>query len=213
MRFQDRADAGRQLAERVQQLGLDDPVVLGLPRGGVVVAAEVARALDAPLDVVVARKVGAPGHEEYGIGAVAEGGTWVADEPNLPRLGLSAAAFDRLAARADAEVVSYVERFRRGRALPPLAARDVVLVDDGLATGMTALAALRSLRRLDPARLVLAEPVCSSSALRLLEPEADDLVCLHEPAEFHAVGAWYVDFDQTPDDEVLRHLRAPAPGG
>ncbi|HJR23848.1 MAG TPA: phosphoribosyltransferase family protein, partial [Acidimicrobiales bacterium] len=193
MRFEDRAGAGRALAEQLDRLELADPVVLGLPRGGVPVAAEVARALGAPLDVFVARKVGAPGHEEYGIGAVAEGGVRVADEAILPRLGITPDVFDRLAARADAEVVANVERFRQGRPLPRISGRVVVLVDDGLATGMTALAALRALRRLQPARLVLGEPVCAASAVRQLEEEADDIECVHQPEEFHAVGAWYVD--------------------
>ena len=210
MRFEDRAGAGRALAEQLDRLELADPVVLGLPRGGVPVAAEVARALGAPLDVFVARKVGAPGHEEYGIGAVAEGGVRVADEAILPRLGITPDVFDRLAARADAEVVANVERFRQGRPLPRISGRVVVLVDDGLATGMTALAALRALRRLQPARLVLGEPVCAASAVRQLEEEADDIECVHQPEEFHAVGAWYVDFRPTSDEEVLRHLRAEA---
>ena len=210
MRFADRAEAGRALADAMRDLDLQDPVVLGLPRGGVPVAAEVAGVLGAPLDVFVARKVGAPGHEEYGIGAVAEGGVWVSDDAILPRLGITPEAFDRLAARADAEVVANVERFRRGRPLPPVADREVVLVDDGLATGMTALAALRALRRLRPSRLVLAEPVCAASALRALGREADDTVCVHQPEDFHAVGAWYVDFRPTSDEEVLRHLRAGA---
>ena len=208
MRFEDRADAGRVLAAKVAELGLQHPVVLGLPRGGVPVAAEVARALGAPLDVFVARKVGAPGHEEYGIGAVAEGGAWVADEAVLPRLGITPDEFDRLAAREDAAVVAQVERFRQGRPLPSIVGREVVLVDDGLATGMTALAALRALRRLRPARLVLAEPVCAASAVHLLAGEADDVVCVHQPEEFHAVGAWYGDFSPTADDEVLRLVRA-----
>ena len=211
MRFEDRAEAGRVLAAQVAELGLADPVVLGLPRGGVPVAAEVAAVLGAPLDVFVARKVGAPGHEEYGIGAVAEGGVWVSDEAVLPRLGISPDAFDRLAAREDAAVVASVERYRQGRPLPTLEGREVVLVDDGLATGMTALAALRALRRFAPKRLVLAEPVCSRSAVEQLRGDADDIVCGHVPEQFHAVGAWYSDFSPTSDDEVMRHLRATLP--
>jgi len=208
MRFADRADAGRAVAGLVAELDLRDPVVLGLPRGGVPVAAEVAGALGAPLDVFVARKVGAPGHEEYGIGAVAEGGVWVADDDVLPRVGVTREVFERLAAREDAAVIAAVERFRQGRELPALAGRDVVLVDDGLATGFTALAALRALRRSGPRHLVLAEPVCARGSLAMLEQEADQVVCAHAPDEFHAVGAWYDDFRATSDDEVMRHLSA-----
>jgi putative phosphoribosyl transferase len=213
MRFRDRNDAGRRLAEalRARQLRLTGPLVLGLPRGGVPVAAQVAAALGAALDVFVARKVGAPGHEEFGIGAVAEGGTRVVDEPVLERLGVSSAQFGRLAAREEANVAALVARYRHGRPLPPVEGRDVVLVDDGLATGLTAEAALRALRGRGPAVLVLAEPVGAPTTAARLATIADHVVCAHEPEPLHAVGAWYDDFRATPDAEVLRHL-PPAPG-
>ena len=212
MRFRDRSDAGQQLARAIhdQRLALTDPLVLGLPRGGVPVAAEVAAALDATLDVFVARKVGAPGHEEYGIGAVAEGGTRVADPEVLDRLGVDDDEFARLAAREDLNVATLVERYRGGRSLPVLQGRDVVLVDDGLATGMTAQAALQALGQHRPTRLVLAEPVCAEGTAARLGTLADHFVCTHEPAQLHAVGAWYEDFSPTSDDEVLHHLRARA---
>jgi putative phosphoribosyl transferase len=212
MRFRDRLDAGRQLAGvlRARSIPLTEPLVLGLPRGGVPVAAEVAASLGAPLHVFVARKVGAPGHEEYGIGAVAEGGARSVDQSVLQRLGVSQDEFARLAAREDANVQLLVERYRQGQPLPAVRGRDVVVVDDGLATGMTAEAALRALRELGPARLVLGEPVCAHGTAERLAGLADDVVCVQEPEQFHAVGAWYEEFGPTSDDEVLRHLRVAA---
>jgi putative phosphoribosyl transferase len=203
MRFRDRADAGQQLAERLRGAPLVAPIVLGLPRGGIPVAAEVAAALGAPLDVFVARKVGTPGHEELGIGAVAEG----LEEPVVSdvarQLGVSSADLRTLADRAQNELGRRVALYRGGRSLPPLIGRDVILVDDGLATGVTAEAALRALRRWRPRRLVLAVPVCARETAARLAGVADEVVCVEAPAQFYAVGEWYADFSQTTDEEVL----------
>ena len=206
MPFRDRQDAGRQLAERVRKLGLSRPVVLALPRGGVPVAAEVARVLGAPLDVFVARKIGLPGHEEYGIGAVAEGHFDPVRSAAVDQLGIPDAEFDTIARHARAEVDRRVESYRRGRALPDVRRREVVLVDDGLATGVTAEAALRSLRAAGPARLVVAAPVCAPETALRLAALADDFVCVETPRDFIAVGRWYRRFEQTTDDEVMAAL-------
>jgi putative phosphoribosyl transferase len=204
-RFADRSDAGRQLGAAVAALGLVHPIVLGLPRGGVPVADEVALAIGAPLEVFVARKIGAPGHEEMGIGAVAEG----LDEPVLTRAarGVRADQLASLAADAMTELRRRVHRYRGDRPLPALAGAALVLVDDGLATGVTAEAAIGGIRRLGPARLVLAAPVCAPETAARLRPAVDDLVFLLQPVDLLAVGSWYADFRQTTDDEVLDILR------
>ena len=205
MRFRNRRQAGRLLAARLGEHTFKDPVVLALPRGGVPVGYEVAVAMSAPLDVFVARKVGAPGHEEFGIGAIAEGGESVMDDVVL-RLGISAAAFAVLAKREETELDRRVERYRGGSSLPDLAGRDVILVDDGLATGVTAEAALKAIRRLNPARVVLAVPVCAPDSQVRLGAIADRVVCLAAPQAFRAVGVWYDDFSPTTDSEVLELL-------
>jgi putative phosphoribosyl transferase len=209
-RFADRARAGRALAGRLDDLRLQSPLVLGLPRGGVPVAAEVAAGLDVPFNVLVARKVGAPGQEELGIGAVAEG----RDEPVMTStataLGLGPAEVDALVRRARREVARRVELYRAGRDLPEMREAEVVLVDDGLATGSTAEAALRAVRERRPRRLVLAVPVGARQAVALLAEVADEVVCVREPSYFVAVGEWYEDFSQVTDDEVLRLLENPA---
>ena len=205
MRFRNRRHAGRLLAARLGEDTFKDPVVLALPRGGVPVGYEVAVAMSAPLDVFVARKVGAPGHEEFGIGAIAEGGESVMDDVVL-RLGISAAAFAVLANREETELDRRVERYRGGSSLPDLAGRDVILVDDGLATGVTAEAALKAIRRLNPARVVLAVPVCAPDSQVRLGAIADRVVCLAAPQAFRAVGVWYDDFSPTTDSEVLELL-------
>jgi putative phosphoribosyl transferase len=202
--FRDRADAGQRLAS-VLTGPWHRPVVLGLPRGGVPVAAVVADQLDARLDVFVARKIGAPGHPELGIGAIAEGDVVVTtDTVQLLRV-----ADDDLERRIDAErqeLARRVARYRGDRSLPEVHGADVVLVDDGLATGVTAEAALRALRSHGPARLVLAVPVGAPDTVRRLRDVADEVVSVEQPPHFQAVGQWYHDFAATTDDEVLRHL-------
>jgi putative phosphoribosyl transferase len=214
VRFRDRRHAGRLLAEAVVAARLPAPIVLALPRGGVPVAAEVALALGAPLEVFVSRKIGAPHQPELGIGAVAEGGVRVIDEPTVRYLQLSEQDLEERSRLEELEVGRRVDRYRAGRPLPSLTGRAVVLVDDGLATGVTAEAALRSLRRAEPARLVLAVPVCPPSTADRLAAVADDLICPHQPTDFSSVGAWYRDFDQTTDEEVaagLQEVRGAAP--
>ena len=208
MRFADRLAAGRELATRLAGEAAGEPVVLGLARGGVPVAAPVADALGAPLEVMVARKVGAPGQPELGIGAVAEGGTRLLDLDALRRLGLTPDDMAGAVAREEEAMRAAVERLRGTRALPPIGGRTAIVVDDGLATGVTAAAALRSLRTAGPRRLVLAVPVGPPETVVRLAGEADEVVCLEQPDGFVAVGAWYGSFAPVPDEEV-RRLLAP----
>ena len=204
-RFHHRADAGAQLADALPA-DLHDPLVLALPRGGVPVARVVADRLGAPLDVLVARKIGAPSQPELGIGAIAEGGAAVVHRDTMRALRLSDADVQQIVEREQVEMQRRIERYRGGRPLPTVRGRNVVLVDDGLATGVTAEAALRSLRSHDPERLVLAVPVCSPDTARRLVPPADEVVCVVSTRHLTAVGAWYHDFTQTTDDEVLELL-------
>lgn len=206
MRFRDRRDAGKQLADRLAQMSPAAPVVLGLPRGGIPVAVEIADRLDAPVDVFVARKVGAPGHEELGIGAIAEGSDHLVVTGTAARLGVDREQLEGLAEQARRELSRRVQTYRGERPLPALDGRDVLLVDDGIATGVTAEAALRALRQRQPRRLILAVPVCSREAADRMAALADDVVCVLMPATFFAVGEWYDDFGQISDDEVTSLL-------
>lgn len=204
--FRDRRDAGHKLAEALDSYCDTEALVLGLPRGGVPVAFEVAQALHAELDVLVVRKIGAPGQPEFGIGAVAPGSVTVQFERAIQSLGLSAEAVER-AARKEREEMTHQIQLYRGHDAPPEAdGRTVILVDDGLATGVTAEAAVRSARALGPARLVLAVPVCAAESATGVEDHIDEYVCLHPSDSFGAVGAWYEHFTQTTDEEVIEFL-------
>ncbi|MGW8376749.1 phosphoribosyltransferase family protein [Streptomyces sp. ODS28] len=212
MQFRDREQAGRDLAAWflawADTAELAEPLVLALPRGGVPVGAAVARALRAPLDVQVARKIGAPGRPEAGIGAVAGEDPPVFDRVALSYLDLSEEQLADDVARERTELHRRERLYREGRPAPEVRGRAVLLTDDGLATGITALAALRHLRGQDPGRLILAVPVGSPDTARALRGEADDVVCLHSPERFHAVGQWYEHFDQVSDEEVMDTLRS-----
>ncbi|WP_225830661.1 phosphoribosyltransferase [Streptomyces sp. NK08204] len=212
MRFRDRAEAGRELAGLLSDLrdggDLADPVVLALPRGGIAVAEPVARALAAPLDVLVVRKIGAPHHEEFAVGALVDDDPPFLDAGTLDMLGLTEDALAPAVERERRELHRR-ERVYRGDSPPPdLAGRTVIVVDDGLATGATAHVALRHVRHRDPARLVLAVPVGAPDAVHRLSAEADLVVCPHRPAGFSAVGQWYDDFGQLTDADVLDLLHA-----
>jgi putative phosphoribosyl transferase len=216
MRFVDRVEAGQRLAGVLALRHWNDPIVLALPRGGVPVGAQVAERLGAPMDVFVARKIGAPHHPEYGIGAIAEGGGVVIDRVAVEAVGVSCDDFRRLAQSERVELERRVQHYRGGRPLPDVRGHDVILVDDGLATGVTAEAALRALGTSHAARVVLAAPACAPDTAGRLRAVADDVVCVLEPEPFVAVGAHYERFDQTSDEEVLALLadhRAPATDG
>ena len=209
-RFRNRTDAGRQLAGKLAPYAdRPDVVVLALPRGGVPVASEVARALGAPLDVFVVRKLGVPGHEELAMGAVATGGLRVLNDEIVHGLDIPER---EIAAVADRELheLSRRERLYRGDHPPPdVGGRTVILVDDGLATGATMRAAVQALRQQQPARIVVAVPTASPDTCEALKAAADDVVCAMTPEPFFAVGHWYDDFTQTTDDEVARSLGTP----
>jgi putative phosphoribosyl transferase len=206
MVFDDRRHAGRELAARLVGLAREHPIVLGLPRGGVPVAVEVARALDAPLDVLTVRKLGAPRNPELGVGAVAEDGTAVLNVDMARSVGMTRTQLDRVLEREMRELRRRVERFRNGWEPLDVRGRTVIVVDDGLATGLTDLVAVRALRARGAARIVVAVPVGSREAISMLSEEADEVVCLTIPEELFSVGHWYEDFSPVADEEVLALL-------
>ncbi len=215
-RLRDRAEAGRKLARRLEPLHLDHPLVVALPRGGVPVGVEIAQALSAPLDVLVVRKLGAPGNPEFGLGAVGEDGAQVLDPESLAAAGYSESDLSAVIRQEKAEVERRIRVYRAVR--PPVDRRDrtVILVDDGAATGGTATMAARLLRAQGARRLVIALGVAPPDTCRLLAREADDLIVLIRPAHFYAVGQFYEEFDPVDEAEVLRLLerasKASGPG-
>ena len=207
VQFADRHDAGRRLAAALERFRDQHPVVVAIPRGGVPVAAEIAQALEAPLDVTMVRKIGAPWQPEYAIGAVAEGGVRIVAEKDLELLGIGPTELNALIARAERELSERSERYRGDR--PPIDVRDrtVLLVDDGLATGRTAKAAAKALRQRGAAHVVLAIPIAAAQSIRELEESVDEVVALQTPEHLLAIGFWYLDFSPTGDDEVATLLR------
>jgi predicted phosphoribosyltransferase len=206
--FENRADAGRMLAAQLAEYrGRPDVLVLGLPRGGVPVAFEVAQALGAPLDVYLVRKLGVPGHAELAMGAIASGGVRVVNQEMLRSLRISSQQLDAVTRTEEAELRRQERLYRGDRPPPPVSGRTVILVDDGLATGATMQAAVAALRSAGPQEVVVAVPVAPPETCAELEAEADRVVCAVTPEPFYAVGAWYRDFSQTSDDEVRELLR------
>ena len=209
MIFDDRLDAGERLAQALKGFAGPDAVVLAIPRGGVVIAEVVAKVLDAPLDVVVPRKVGAPGNPELGLGAIAPG-VRVLDPWLIERLRVSEEYLDREIAEQEREIERRLHAYREGRAPADVAGRMAIVVDDGVATGGTAIAAVRWARAQGAGRVVLAVPVAPPQAMDRLRGEADEVVALATPEPFFAVGEWYRDFDQTSDAEVVEALARSA---
>lgn len=203
MLFQDRREAGKALARELESLrGTPNLLVLGIPRGGVVIGHEIAQALGAPLDVYITRKIGAPHNPELAIGAVASDGTLLIDHQLSRRLGVSQEYVDQEAERQKAEIKRRLSEYRGDRPAPEIRGKVIILADDGVATGATTLATIRAIRAQEPAELILAVPVGPHDSIESLRQEVDRLVCLHAPEIFWAVGAFYNVFDQTSDAEV-----------
>ena len=209
--FRDRQDAGAQLAARLLRYA-DDPnvVVLGLPRGGVPVAYQVARSLQAPLDVFVVRKLGVPGHRELAMGAIASGGVRVLNPDVVTALRISEPMIAAVDSQEQKELERQERAYRGDLPFPDLAGRIVIVVDDGLATGSTMRAAVKALRQMQPARIVVAVPVAAAETCRSLTADADEVVCMSTPESFHAVSMWYEEFSQTTDEEVQSLLESSA---
>jgi len=208
--FKDRRDAGRRLAGHLDRFAALEPIVVGMPRGGVPVAAQVAAHLCAPLDIVVVRKIGCPWRPELGIGAIAEGGVHVLNEALIRDIGVRRDQLEASMTAEAEELARRVRRYRGGRAAVPVEGRTVILVDDGLATGYTARAAIETLRRAGASRVILAVPVAPQDSVTALRNVADEVVVVETPADFFGVGQAYRAFTQTPDEEVIAILEGAA---
>jgi len=211
MRFRNRSEAGQLLARALEQYkNRPDVLVLALPRGGVPVGYEVAKALNAPLDVFIVRKLGVPGHEELAMGAIATGGTRVLSSPVIEQLNIPPSVIDRVASREEEEIRRREYLYRGNNPAPNISNKIVILVDDGLATGSTMKAAISALRRQNPKKIVVAVPTAPADTCEELRGEADEVICAATPEPFYAVGLWYEDFAQTTDDEVKKLMRRAA---
>jgi putative phosphoribosyl transferase len=209
--FKNRSEAGKELAKHLMDYAnRPDVLVLGLPRGGVPVAFEVAKALNAPLDVFLVRKLGVPGHEELALGAIASGGVRVLNHDLLRELSISENALDSLTSREQEELHRREQAFRGDRPMPDVSGRTVILVDDGLATGASMYAAVVALREHHPDKIIVAVPTASPETCAVFEGQVDSVICAHTPSPFLGVGMWYDDFSQTSDEEVRRLLQMAA---
>ncbi len=208
--FKDRKEAGEKLADKLEDYKIPNLVILAIPRGGVPVAGKIAERLKAPLYVLITRKLGTPGHEEVGIGAISEGNTIVLDDKLILQLGLTKEELSQVIDKEEKELKRRIEVYRKGQPLPPLKGKTVVLVDDGVARGVTALAAIKSVKKLKPQNLIFACPVCSKESIVEIGKKVDKLICLLAPENFTAIGEFYEDFSPVTDKEVLSILSMEA---
>ncbi len=205
--FQDRSDAGRLLVKKLSVFRNSSAIVLALPRGGVVIGYQIAKSLKLPLSVIVSRKIGSPNNPEFGIGAVSENDSVVLDQDSIKSVKVSRAELNALIEKEKKEVEHRIELFRKGEPLLSMKGKTVIIVDDGLATGVTAKAAIGSVEKLHPQKVVFAAPVCAADSVVELQPRLDQVICLYAPVTMGAIGAYYRDFSQTTDREVLSLLK------
>lgn len=205
--FKDRSQAGQRLAQLVKKYSIEKPIILALPRGGVPLGFEIAKVLKVPLDVIITRKLGVPGNKELGVGAIAERDSKILDPNMLSQSGLTEDDLEEIVKEENIEMARRIKLYRGNKPLPDLKNKTVILVDDGLATGVSAKAAIVSVKKLNPKKIIFAAPVCSYDTGRELSFLVDDLVCLTVPLNVYAIGFWYENFEQISDEEVLDLLK------